>query len=139
MIGLSAKAETAHQTPQEWYEAYGWHLSTESAGDVVLQAVDYDHADEDDYDYPNEAHAELRGAHPGMTRDERDEVIARAAAIRAVADTVCGYLHDAVVAYEAGDVETCDRALYYASELESEHGDDPASSVLRKRLLCEEG
>jgi hypothetical protein len=45
------------------------------------------------------------------------------------------YLKDAVAAYKASDLDGVIEALEYASSVESEHGDDPASSWLMDALI----
>lgn len=124
-------ADTTHETAQDWYDSYGWHLSTED-GDVVLQAVDYDWLDEDD------AAVSARLREDGLddlSGDEIASLIEHARTIRDAAQEIESLLEDAVSAYDAGDLDACRRALLDAESIESDHGDSPASSSLAAALL----
>ncbi len=134
-VTLAPEAATKHQSGEEWYDDYGWHLSTERHGDICLQEVEYDWLDDGD----DAAVAALLVAGLPDPCDEEDAedlqscaegVVARAREIREAADSVESLLDAAVAAYEAGDVDATVKALCEASSEEDEHGDDPATQTL---------
>lgn len=127
--GLRPNADTEYESAREWYARYTWYLSTD-AGDVSVQAVQYDWLDDID-----EAGVNLRRRHPGLTDDEAAALVAQAAAVREAAEDIEAELAAAVEAYEAGDLEECVSYLRTASDLEGDHGDDPATTALAQALL----
>ena len=133
-VELASDADTTHEDARGWYDSYGWHLSTEEAGDVVLQAVEYDWLDDDD-----DAVKKLRAEESEITQDEADSVVEAARGVRETAESICGLLDRAVEAYEAGDLESCRKALLSAYAAESEAGDAPATNSLASALLVPAG
>ena len=135
---LRLNADTSHETRSEWYGAYGAHISTESAGDVCIQAVDIDwliECEDDD---------DLLRTHGGaldsrMTQSEKEELVARAQTVWKSAIDMVFMLDEAVDAYRLGDMVGVERWLDEASVFERQHGDDPATRALAKQLLEEEG
>lgn len=131
--GLAEDADTSHETAQDWYESYGQHLSTVNAGDVCIQAVDYDWLDDAD---DSDVRDKLIESDDRLSSDEAEDLVSMARSVREAADEICGLLGEAVEAYEAGDYEACIQALEAAKSLELDHGDCPASSELRSRLIA---
>ena len=119
-----------HVTAEEWYDAYGWNLSTEHAGDVILQAVEYDWLDESDESVLEKLMAE----HENLTDDEALEIVAKARSIRQDAEEIEARLIEAVKAYHAGEPDECLAALDRAKAVSVPHGDDESRS-LRSKLL----
>ena len=132
---LAPNADTTHADAREMYDAYGWHISTDSAGDIGLQAIAYDWINESDDDAVLDAHRDDLSA---LTDDEALSLIAKARSVRDDMEGVESLLDDAVAAYEAGDVAATILALDKASSAESEHGDDPATASLRSQLVLED-
>lgn len=129
---LGTDADTSHEDSRGWYESYGWHLTTENAGDVCLQAVEYDWLDGSDA----AAVRKLRASDSDLTSDDAEAIVERAREVRDAAESVCGLLDDAVQAYEARDLDRCRRALLDAYIAESDHGDAPATQSLAGELLA---
>lgn len=132
---LALDADTRHQCAREMYDAYGWHISTEAAGDIELQTIDYDWLDERNDDTVLDSH---RDDMPDMSDDERKKLIAMARGVRADMEGIESLLESAVDAYERGDVDGVIDALDAASSAESDHGHDPETADLRGRLLLED-
>lgn len=130
--GLAADADTSRETAQDWYEAYGQHISTVDAGDVCIQAVDYDWLDDDD---DSDVRDKLIESDNRLSSDEAEALVGMARSVREAAEEICGLLDDAVAAYDAGDYDACVEALDSAKMLEIGHGDCPASSGLRGKLI----
>jgi len=129
-------ANTEHEDARNWYDSYGWHLTTEAAGDVVMQAVEYDWLDGGDDD---EVVRRLMAEHEALTADEAESIVERARSIRDVAEGICSQLDEAVAAYERRDREVVREALSAARRDELDHGDAPATDDLARRLLVETG
>lgn len=129
---LVTDADTSHEDSRGWYDSYGWHFTTENAGDVCLQAVEYDWLDGSDA----AAVRKLRAADSDITSDEAEAIVERAREIREAAESICGLLDEAVEAYESGDLDRCRRALLAAYSEESDHGDAPAAQSLAGELLA---
>ena len=130
--GFVEDADLDHEDARDWYLAYGWCLSTDSAGDVCHSAVEYDWLDDDD----DEAVAEkLMAADANLTEDEAEAIVAKAREILKAGEEIKSQLVAAVEAYEANDYAACVEALRLAGELESPHGDTPASDSLRDQLI----
>lgn len=129
---LNDGADTEHQEARDWYESYGWHLTTESAGDVTLQAVEYDWLDSSD---DADVIARLLESDESLTADEAAEIVSRAREVRQAAESICSLLDDAVAAYEAVDGPAVVRCLKDAADAEWEHGDAPATQALSDALL----
>lgn len=126
-------ADTTHEDASDWYSSYGWHMSTD-AGDIELQAVHYDWLDDlSDSDIADR----LTERYPDLSDDDAAEIVERAREIRDCAESICSHLDDAVAAYEARDYAACVAALDAATGEESDHGDTPASSQLRRALLAD--
>lgn len=136
-VALATDADTTHADAHDWYGAYGWHLTTEDAGDVTLDAVDFDWLDEtDDEDLMRDrVVASLRRDHPRLTADEAEAILGKAIEVRDAAEAIEEALDDAAEAYERGDLEACRSALLAAHSRESDHGDAPATRSLAARLL----
>lgn len=126
-------ADLDHEDARGWYDSYGWHLTTESAGDVTLQAVEYDWLDETD----DHAIDLLVAADGDLTRDEAESIVERARTVRDAAESVESRLKTAVTCYQAGDLAGVIEALKQAASIETDHGDSPATSSLRSALLEE--
>lgn len=132
-IRLRADASTHVEAASDWYDEYGAHISTEDAGDITIHAIDYDWLDESDDDVIYDEHYDE--IDDLMTRDEALELIALARSVRESAETVEGSLEAVVEAYEADDLDGVIEALEIASDIETDHGDDPATEDLMRRLL----
>lgn len=134
LLGLAESASTSHETAEEWYDAFGWHLSTERAGDVTLQVVGYaDLATQTD----DEIVAQLLADDEDLTRDEAESIVAKAREVAESADEVEAALAAAVGAYRAGDRSGTIDAIVEASRIESRNGgDDPAAQALAEQLLA---
>jgi len=128
---LSADADTDHEDARGWYDSYGWHLTTEDAGDVMLQAVRYDWLDDED----DAVITRLRKADSDLSADEAESIVTAARSTREAAESICDLLDEAVEAYERGDLDGAKQALLSAYSQESDHGDTPATSVLAGNLL----
>jgi len=129
--GLTANADTTHESAIDWYSSYGWHLSTES-GDVTLQAVEYGWLDDED---DAAVVALLMGEERKLKEDEAESIVEMARHVRSMADAVEGLLDSAVEAYDSGDFEACRDALLEAYKAESDAGDAPATQHLAGVLL----
>lgn len=134
LLGLAESASTSHETADEWYDAFGWHLSTERAGDVTLQAVAYaDLATQTD----DGIVAQLLAEDEDLTRDEAESIVAKAREVAASADEVDAALETAAEAYRAGDRSGTIGSLVEASRIEQRNGgDDPAAQALAEQLLA---
>lgn len=129
---LIADADLSHEDARGWYGSYGWHLSTEAAGDVTLDACEYDWLDDDEGVV---AIRRLMAADSDLTADEAEIIAQRAAMIRAAAEAVEYELTEACRAYHAGDVAGVVAALDACRAIEMDHGDAPASEALRSQLI----
>lgn len=118
-------ADTEHEDAIDWYQSYGAHIETEHHGCIEPMVVGYADLDGNDVDI----RSDLLRHYPNLLKKAR--------AIREAADGVEAALEAAVSAYEAGDVDGVIEALDEASSIEREHGDDPASSWLREKLVRE--
>lgn len=135
-VALEDGADTSHESAEDWYQSYGWHLSTEDAGDVCLQAVEYDWLDDDD---DAAVAAKLEAEDGDLSADEALAIVKMARSVRESAEDICGSLDEAVEACRRGRLQQCRDALAYAYRRESEHGDTPASlGLAAKLLLCDE-
>lgn len=132
-VALTRDADTTHEDSRDWYDSYGWHLSTQDAGDVCLQAVEYDWLDDKE---DVTAIRNLMRDDDGLTADEAEEIVQRAHEVREAGESICELLDEAVAAYDSGDLEPCRRALLAAYDQESEHGDAPAAQSLAGKLLA---
>ena len=128
---LTTDADTSHEDARDWYGSYGWHLTTENAGDVTLDAVEYDWLDMTD----ERAAEELRAVYADLTSDEALSIVTAARSVREAAESICGALDTAVSAYERRDLAGVRAALLAAWSQESDHGDTPATSTLAGQLL----
>ena len=127
---LRKDAATSHQSAKEWYEAYGAGISTENAGEVMVQIVEYDWLDAEDDESVVEHLSKS-----DLTADDREQVVALARRVREAADEVSALLDDAVEAYQSGDADETIKALRLAKSSETDHGDWPATSALADQLL----
>lgn len=132
-FALRSDADTTHEDAREWYGSYGWHMTTENAGDVELQAVEYDWLDGTNAD----AVAKLLADDSDLTDDEAESIVEMARTVRDAAESIESMLNDAVTAYEAGDIDAVLAALESCRSSESDHGDSPASQSLRAALVEE--
>lgn len=132
-VGLKSNANTRHEDARDWYGDYGWHLSTEHAGDVLLQAIEFDWLDESDV----EVGGKLLSDNDDLSEDEAIEIIRMARSVREMAENIDSLLDDAVDAYERGDLDETRKALLAAYAAESEAGDEPATKDLADRLLSD--
>ena len=128
---LTRDADLTHEDARGWYDAYGWHITTEREGDVTIDAVEYDWLDGTDA----EAIAKLRETYDALTDDEAGSIVAKAREVREAGEEVEGLLDEAVEAYQCGDMDAVVEALDEAARVESEHGDSPATNSLRSQLL----
>lgn len=133
---LRIDANTNHETPEDWYGAYGDYAPTVAAGDVDIQKISptWMLAYADDRD--------LIAAHPNLrkhlTDAECEELVARARlAWDAACDMHC-YREMAVYAYRRHDLDAVEDALETASHAERQYGDDPATRTLSEQLLVSE-
>jgi len=131
---LNSDDDTEHETPEEWYDSYGWHLTTEHAGDVMLQAVEYDWLNDPEDDVVIEL---LLAENESLSYDEAETIVVKAREIRDAAESICELLVDCVAAYKRGDADEVERLLDEARDQESEYGDSPASSSLRSNLMAD--
>ena len=129
---LTQNADTKHEDAIDWYSSYGWHLSTEDAGDVCVQAVEYDWLDDED---DAAAVALLLADEPQLSEDEAESIVDMARSVRSMADAVEGLLDAAVEAYDSGDFESCRDSLLEAYRAESDAGDAPATQHLAGVML----
>lgn len=134
---LMADADITHEDAEDMYSSYGWHLSTEDAGDVTLQAVEFDWLDQsDDSGVAAKLLDSTRGhGRSKMTVDEAEQIVAKAREVRESMESIDGLLEQAVAAHERGDVDSVIETLDNAQRQESEHGDCPESTSLRGKLL----
>lgn len=128
-VRLADKADTTHEDAREWYDSYGWHLTTDR-GDVILQAVEYDWLDEDDDTTCTRLITEQ-----DITAADAAEIVEMAQSVRGMAEEVEGLLDAAVAAYEAGDLAGTIAALAAAGHREGDAGDSPATQALAAQLL----
>ena len=129
---LTKNANLTHETAQEWYESYGWHMSTENEGDLLLQEVEFDWLDDGE-----DAVGKLMEAKPGLLQEEAEGIVDKAASVREAAEAVEASLEEAVTAYRNSDLQGILYALNRARLTELPHGDAPASNALRAELLEE--
>lgn len=127
------ETDTIHETAEDWYEAYGWHLPTQQKGDVELQVVLWSDLDSEDEDIVQTL------TEDGLTREEAQTLVAKAREIREAAEGINRNLEAAVTCWEQHDIETCVRYLLDARRSESEHGDTPATDALGEKLFGYEG
>ena len=129
-VRLSEDADSDHESAEDMYEAFGWHLTTEDAGDVCLQAVSYEDAD-DIYGLAEQ----LVDENDGLTQEEAELIAAKAVEVREYCDSVEMLLGTAESYYYASDTRRCINALDEAAALESDGGDSPAANTLRAKLI----
>jgi hypothetical protein len=127
---LKHNADLTHEDAKNWYENYGWHISTEKEGDVTLDAVEYEWLDGTD----NEVISKLLKIYD-LTDHEAAVIAFMARKVREAAETVVGLLDEAVEAYQRGDLAAVLEVLDKAARVEWEHGDCPATRALRSQLL----
>jgi len=125
-------ADLNHQDARDFYQSYGWCLSTENAGDICHDAIEYDWLDDQN---DGSIVAKLMAEDGHLEDYEAAEVVAKAREIREAGEAVESQLAAAVEAYEADDYAACLEALRWAGEAESPFGDTPASDRLRGQLI----
>lgn len=119
------------ESARDWYEAYGWSMSTAREGDVCLQAVDYDWLDESD----EQAIILLQDNYSELGTSEARDIVSHARGIRETAESIEG-LHDtAATQYEGGDLLGSISTLRDAERIESDHGDSPATQYMWRQLF----
>lgn len=128
---LRADADTDHEDARSWYESYGWHLSTEDAGDVTLQAVEYDWLDESD----DLVVVKLMDSDSDLTQDDAESIVDMARTVRESAESLEAILDEVVEKYEVGDEAGVMKLLRAAKSAESDAGDWPATNNLASSLL----
>lgn len=130
---LARDADTEHQSAEDWYGCYGGHLSTSAAGDVVVQAVEYEWLEDPD----DEAVGArlIESTDHRLTQSEAEGLVAMARSVRETADALAETLDDAVSAYSEGDYRSCLRALRASLANELPYGDWPATRELADNLL----
>lgn len=129
--GFNPDPNTEHETAKDFFSGYGWHLTTEHAGDVCHDAVDFDWLDDDN----DTVIEKLLADDDDLLRHEAEAIVVRAREIREAGEAIEAILNDAVEAFERGDFAACVAALDAAESLEMEHGDCSASSALRAELI----
>lgn len=134
-LALRPNANTCHDDGAEMYSCYGAHITTEKAGDICIQSVDYEWLDDDD---DANVVAKLLESTTGLDEDEAFTLVEMARRIRTDMDGIESMLDEAVEAYETGDLEATIEALRNCSSNESEHGDNPSTSALIEQLLMEQ-
>lgn len=114
-----------------WYDSYGYHLATQRAGDVPLQAIDYR------WMYADKATvlAAVLSVYPKMCMHEARLLLSKAREVRRAADRIEELLQSAVDDYRSGNLQGVIDNLGAASDEEREHGDDPATASLAQQLL----
>lgn len=132
-LQLRPEADPSHDSAEAMFDAYGWHLSTESAGDVCVQAVESKWLRDEWTD--EQIVAALIEADGDLTRDEAEALCDKARRVWTDLVAIERCLERAVKAYDAGDLDGCVEALQEAGHTETEHGDDPSTSDLANRLL----
>ena len=134
---LRIDADCTHETPEEWYEAYGGCIYTQEGGVVSIRAIDTEWLDlyPDDGDLIRDHVADLGS---GMTQDERVALVAHARAVWDAATDLAYFRALAVDAYRIGDAEEVVDCLVKAACEERRYGGDPAASALAAQLLVED-
>ena len=133
--GLAVNAALDHEMARDWYNCYGWHISTGRAGDVTLQAVEYDWLDlRDD---SGVARILCDSMPRQLSVDEAVQIVEMARSVREAGEVVEELLDEAVEAYGVGDLAAVIDALDRCESFESDFGDSPATQSLRSQLLAE--
>jgi len=127
---LKHNADLTHESAKDWYDNYGWYISTEKEGDVDLDAVEYEWLDGTD----EEVISKLLETYD-LTDREAAAIAFMARKVREAAEAVAGLLDEAVAAYQRGDLARVLEVLDKAERVEWEHGDCPATRALRSQLL----
>jgi hypothetical protein len=52
-LRLAEDADLDHENARDWYDSYGWHLTTENEGDLTLDVVEYHWLNEPDQEVVN--------------------------------------------------------------------------------------
>jgi hypothetical protein len=97
---LAEDADLDHENARDWYDSYGWHLTTENEGDLTLDVVEYHWLNEPDQEVVNH----IRETYYDLTDEEVMSLIEKAREVRANAEAVEALLGEAVEAYGRGDV-----------------------------------
>lgn len=132
---LRKNANTDHEAPDDWYNAYGAYVSTAAAGDVCIHDIDPALLDVymEDQD--------LIAAHPNLpgrlTDAECMELVAKARSVWDEATNISYLRTRAVDAYRRGDQQAVEDWLDEAAREERAHGDDIATRDLRSQLLVD--
>ncbi len=126
-------AEMVTTIAEDWYDSFGWHLSTQRHRDITLQAVSFE-----DAGVPApapEVTENLLGRYPGLSGAEVDRMIRRAGKIKTAALRIADDLVQAKIDHEDGNEESRDVHLDAAEALEKEVGGDcPATRAMRKEI-----
>jgi len=130
---LAVDADTTHEDARGWYESYGWGITTEHAGNVMLQACEYGWLDEDD----DTAVRNLMASNHALMAAEAAEIVSMARSVREMAEEVEGLLDVAVEAYRSGDLAATITALEACERREIDGGDSPATQSLADELIDE--
>jgi hypothetical protein len=135
-LALAKNAKIHTDDAQNMYDCYGWHMSTERAGDVCLQAVHYEWIEAADGE-AEPVIAKLRERNDDITADEAESIVKKAMGVYNDMLAIEALLDDAVTAYLLGDRAMTIESLREASFAENAHGDDPSCSDLASRLLID--
>lgn len=123
---------------KEWYEAYGWHITTDE-GDHLLQTVEFDDVRKIDDIESVEAQRLIDkiADQIEVDRDDAAGLVAKAIDVADTAKEVARLCREIVTAAKADDLETVRTLLDELSWVEDQHGDDPTASGLRAELIAD--
>lgn len=124
------EAERDMESAEDWYDAYGWHVSTEDAGDVELSVVSYDDLDKSDKTIVNN----LLKDDEDLRRDEAEHIVAKAREVREAAESITSLLTEAIEAYRADDDREARNLLRQAKHEEWQHGDSTVTKSVSEAL-----
>lgn len=129
-------ANTNHESAENFFDGYGAHVTDHENGcDYRVQLVEFEWLEENE---ENEEIVALLLEKKAMGNEIAEELVEKAREIYDAGVELAEILESAVAAYNDGDIAACVEALNSARFTESEHGDDPASSDLRKRLILQD-
>jgi hypothetical protein len=137
-IDCDAIGSASTVSAEDWYDAYGWHLTTEECGDVLLQTVTYHDARAASKDEAAKRRLLESLMADDLTEDEANGLAEKAIEVAEVADEVESLCDEIIAAAKAGDLPLLKSRLDELSDLESDHGSDPTASALRTELIDEE-
>jgi len=141
LVVLRLDAATDHTDVEDWYDGLGYSAGWDS-GDDGRDSGDVAHpvCTIEQLDGLRDGQIVSAECPDGASDEERDAYASAVEYARTALDAARGCvdaLERAVVAYEAGDLRGVIDALVEASQVESEYGDDPATSALARALLVE--